>query len=196
MNMFIAFISSSIPLGVPLLYGSTGEIITEKSGHLNLGIPGIMYVGAISGVIGAFLYETGCDAAQMAMNPFLAILIPLLCAIAGSVLMGLVYSFLTVTLRANQNVTGLALTTFGIGLGNFFGSSFTTQCVGSLHTFAVFRRIEAVVERRGNRTRTDSVATDSLRAEFLRHGTGKCHYCTFRGCIHGSSVATAVACSQ
>lgn len=139
MNMFIAFISSSIPLGVPLLYGSTGEIITEKSGHLNLGIPGIMYVGAISGVIGAFLYETGCDAAQMAMNPFLAILIPLLCAIAGSVLMGLVYSFLTVTLRANQNVTGLALTTFGIGLGNFFGSSLTKLANSDLPIIALKR---------------------------------------------------------
>mgnify|MGYP002510989655 CR=1 FL=1 len=60
MSMFLAFLSSSIPLGVPLLYGSTGEIVTEKSGHLNLGIPGIMYVGAISGVIGAFLYEMSC----------------------------------------------------------------------------------------------------------------------------------------
>ena len=122
MNLFVDFISSSIPLGVPLLFGSTGEIITEKSGHLNLGIPGIMYVGAISGVIGAFLYEMACGTKE-AMIPALAILIPLLCAIAGSILMGLIYSFLTVTLRANQNVTGLALTTFGIGIGNFFGGS-------------------------------------------------------------------------
>ena len=56
MNMLIAFISTSIPLAIPLLFGSTDEIITEKSGHLNLGIPGIMYVGGIGGVIGAFLY--------------------------------------------------------------------------------------------------------------------------------------------
>ena len=123
MNIFVAFISSAIPLGVPLLYGSTGEIVTEKSGHLNLGIPGIMYVGAISGVIGAFLYEMSCGNVKENMVPALAILIPLLCAIIGSVLMGLIYSFLTVTLRANQNVTGLALTTFGIGIGNFFGGS-------------------------------------------------------------------------
>ena len=122
MNMIVKFISSAIPLGVPLLYGSTGEIVTEKSGHLNLGIPGIMYVGAISGVIGAFLYELSCGAKEN-MIPALAILIPLLCAIAGAMLMGLIYSFLTVTLRANQNVTGLALTTFGIGIGNFFGGS-------------------------------------------------------------------------
>ena len=122
MNMIVKFISSAIPLGVPLLYGSTGEIVTEKSGHLNLGIPGIMYVGAISGVIGAFLYELSCGTKEN-MIPALAILIPLLCAIAGAMLMGLIYSFLTVTLRANQNVTGLALTTFGIGIGNFFGGS-------------------------------------------------------------------------
>ncbi len=119
----VRYISSSIPLGVPLLYGSTGEIITEKSGHLNLGIPGIMYVGSISGVIGAFLYEQACGNQLANMVPALAILIPLLSAILGSVLMGLVYSFLTVTLRVNQNVTGLAITTFGVGLGNFFGGS-------------------------------------------------------------------------
>ncbi len=139
MNMFVAFISSAIPLGVPLLFGSTGEIVTEKSGHLNLGIPGIMYVGAISGVIGAFLYETGCDAAGVAMVPLLAILIPLLCSIVGSVLMGLIYSFMTVTLRANQNVTGLALTTFGIGLGNFFGSSLTKLADSDLPIIALTR---------------------------------------------------------
>ena len=121
MNMLVAFIATSIPLAIPLLYGSVGEIITEKSGHLNLGIPGIMYVGAISGVIGSFLYENACAGA--ALNPVLAILIPLLCCIAGSVFMGLIYSFMTVTLRVNQNVTGLALTTFGIGIGNFFGGS-------------------------------------------------------------------------
>ena len=57
------------------------------------------------------------------MNPVLTVLIPLLSCIVGSALMGLLYCFLTVTLRANQNVTGLALTTFGTGIGNFFGGS-------------------------------------------------------------------------
>ena len=121
--MIIQFICRAILLGVPLLYGSTGEIITEKSGHLNLGIPGIMYVGAISGVVGSFLYENSCGNDIANMNPVLAVVIPLICAIIGAVLMGLIYSFLTVTLHANQNVTGLALTTLGIGLGNFLGAS-------------------------------------------------------------------------
>jgi simple sugar transport system permease protein len=116
---FVSFIPRAVVQGIPLLLGSTGETLTEKSGNLNLGIPGIMYVGAISGVIGAFFYEQ--SAAQM--NGFLAVMIPMLCCLAGSGLMGLLYCFLTVTLRANQNVTGLALTTFGVGFGNFFGGS-------------------------------------------------------------------------
>ncbi len=117
--MVTTIIQRAIMQGTPLLLGSTGEILTEKSGNLNLGIPGIMYVGAISGVAGSFLYEHS----GAVMNPFLAVLIPLFCSIIGSLLMGLIYCFLTVTLRANQNVTGLALTTFGIGIGNFFGGS-------------------------------------------------------------------------
>lgn len=119
--MIIQFIQRAVIQGIPLLFGSTGEIITEKSGHLNLGIPGIMYVGGISGVIGAFMYENAVGAANI--NPFLAVIIPLLASLLGSLLMGLIYCFLTVTLRSNQNVTGLALTTFGVGFGNFFGGS-------------------------------------------------------------------------
>ncbi len=117
--MIIAFIQRAVMQGIPLLFGSTGEIITEKGGHLNLGIPGIMYVGAITGVIGAFAYEGSVET----VNPVLAIIIPLLSSIIGSLVMGLIYCVLTVTLHANQNVTGLALTTFGVGFGNFFGGS-------------------------------------------------------------------------
>ena len=110
----VTFIPRAVVQGIPLLFGSTGEILTEKSGNLNLGIPGVMYVGAISGVIGSFFYETSLsDPANM--NGFLALMIPLLCSLVGSLIMGLIYCFLTVTLRANQNVTGLALTTFGVG---------------------------------------------------------------------------------
>ena len=118
---FVSFFPRAVAQGIPLLYGSTGETLTEKSGNLNLGLPGIMYVGAISGVIGSFMYEQNVAAAQM--NAFLAIGIPLACCLLGSLLMGLLYCFLTVTLRANQNVTGLAMTTFGVGFGNFFGGS-------------------------------------------------------------------------
>ena len=116
------FIPRAVMQGIPLLYGATGEIITEKSGNLNLGIPGVMYVGGICGVIASFLYEHSL-ADPALMNPALGILIPLLACLGGSLLMGLLYCFLTVTLRANQNVTGLAMTTFGVGFGNFFGGS-------------------------------------------------------------------------
>ena len=119
MLTIINFIQRAILQGTPLLYGSTGEILTEKSGNLNLGIPGIMYIGAISGVVGGFLYQSNTEE----VIPFFAVLIPLLCCLAGSLLVSLLYCFLTVTLRANQNVTGLAITTFGIGCGNFFGGS-------------------------------------------------------------------------
>ena len=117
----VSFIPRAVMQGIPLLYGSTGEILTEKSGNLNLGIPGVMYVGGICGVIGSFFYEQAVSAEDM--NALLAIGIPMLCSLLGSLLMGLLYSVLTITLRANQNVTGLALTTFGVGIGNFFGGS-------------------------------------------------------------------------
>ena len=97
-SFLLAFIPRAVVQGIPLLFGCTGEIITEKSGNLNLGIPGVMYVGAISGVIGAFFYERSLPDAAM-MTPALAILIPLTCCLLGSLLMGLLYSFLTVTLR-------------------------------------------------------------------------------------------------
>ena len=102
----VSFIPRAVMQGIPLLYGSTGEILTEKSGNLNLGIPGVMYVGGICGVIGSFFYEQAVTPEEM--NAFLAIGIPMVCSLLGSLLMGLIYCVLTVTLRANQNVTGLA----------------------------------------------------------------------------------------
>ena len=122
LEAILSFLPRAIAQGTPLLFGSTGEIITQKSGNMNLGIPGVMYVGGICGVIGAFVYEQSL-ATPDALNPFLAVLIPTLFCLIGSLLMGLLFCFLTVTLRANQNVTGLAMTTFGVGFGNFFGGS-------------------------------------------------------------------------
>ena len=94
----VSFFPRAVMQGVPLLFGGTGEIITEKSGNLNLGIPGIMYVGGICGVIGAFLYEQSASE----MNTFLTLMIPLLSCLLGSLLMGLLYCFLTVTLKIGR----------------------------------------------------------------------------------------------
>lgn len=115
----MAFIAAAIVQGTPLLFGATGEIITEKSGNLNLGIPGIMYMGGISGIIGGYLYEHFVPSPI----PVLCVIISLLACIIGATAIALIYSFLTITLKANQNVVGLALTTLGVGLGNFYGGS-------------------------------------------------------------------------
>lgn len=112
----IPFLISAIRFAMVLLFGSTGETITEKSGHLNLGIPGVMCVGASCGCMATALYHT---AAGGRMNGVLAVIIPIVATILGGALMGLIYSFLTVTLRANQNVTGLVLTTFGVGVSKY-----------------------------------------------------------------------------
>jgi len=112
----LAFLVSAIRLGMAFLYGSTGETITQKSGHLNLGIPGVMCVGAAFGCYSEYIYFS---IVGRNINPFLAVLIPILATVIGGALCGLLFSFLTVTLRANQNVTGLALTTFGVGLSDF-----------------------------------------------------------------------------
>ena len=110
MNMWLSFLIDSLAFGATFIYGSTGEILTEKAGHLNLGIPGIMCMGGAGGCL--FLNMVG----KSGLPPVLIVLWGILGALLLSVLCGLIYSFLTVSLRANQNVTGLALTTFGAGL--------------------------------------------------------------------------------
>ncbi len=112
----IAFLASAIRLGMTFLLGSTGETITEKSGHLNLGIPGVMCVGAACGCYAEYIYYTISGGRVV---PVLAVIIPMLAALLGGALMGLLFSFLTVTLRANQNVTGLAITTLGVGMSEY-----------------------------------------------------------------------------
>ena len=124
--IILTFIQKAIVQGIGILFGSIGEIVTEKSGNLNLGIPGLMYMGGIAGLMGAFFYEN----AVATPIPFVGLLISLIFALACSALGALIYSFLTITLRANQNVVGLALTTFGIGFGNFFGGSISKLAGG------------------------------------------------------------------
>ena len=123
MSNFISLWQAAVTFGTVILFGALGELITEKSGNLNLGTPGIMYLGGIASLIGAFFYENG----NPNPSPVVGILIALICAIIASALGGLLYSFLTITLRANQNVTGLTLTIFGSGVANFFGGSLNTS---------------------------------------------------------------------
>ena len=122
----ITLIRTTISFGTVIMYGSLGEIMTEKSGHLNLGVPGIMYMGGIGGLLGAYLYENSTASPV----PFVGLLIATLGTLVCSILGGLIYSFLTITLRANQNVTGLTLTIFGSGVANFFGGSLSKLAGG------------------------------------------------------------------
>ena len=115
----IQLLQSAIIFGTVILFGALGEILTEKSGSLNLGVPGIMYLGGIAGLASAFAYESSTPDP----SPLVCLLLSLACAFLASMLGGLLFSFLTITLRANQNVTGLTLTIFGGGLANFFGGS-------------------------------------------------------------------------
>ncbi len=104
------FLAAAVIAGTPLLFATLGELITEKAGNLNLGVEGMMLMGAVMGfAVGLW---TG--------NPFFAIL----GAVGAGALGSAVYAILTVTLRANQVVTGLTLTIFGTGFASFVGKSF------------------------------------------------------------------------
>ena len=116
--MFVTYIRGVIRVMILFLFGSTGEIITEKSGHLNMGTPGIMCMGATGAVFGAHIYITAIGNAENA-NGFLAILIPLVFCLLFAGLTGLLYCFIVDTLQCNQNVTGLTITTLGAGLFPF-----------------------------------------------------------------------------
>ena len=143
MSVILVFLQKAITQGIPLLLGANGEILTEKSGNLNLGIPGLMYMGGVGGLVGAFLYENSTANPV----PFVGMLIALICCLLISALGALIYSVLTITLRANQNVTGLALTTFGMGFGNFFGGSLSKLAggVGQLSTATTASAFRATI---------------------------------------------------
>ena len=109
LGVVTTFIHNIIVYNIPLLYGTVGEIVVEKSGSLNLGVEGIMAVGAIFG------YVIGCYTNSL--------LIGILTAFAMGALMGLLFAALTVSLQANQNITGLTMTTFGLGMYFFVGNA-------------------------------------------------------------------------
>ena len=133
MSGFLSFLSSfsttltfSITFGTVILFGALGEILTEKGGNLNLGVPGIMYIGAIASLAGSLWFQkitAGAAASLGAFYPILCVLVCLLFAFGVSMLAGLIFAYLTISLRTNQNVTGLTLTIFGTGIANYVGGS-------------------------------------------------------------------------
>ena len=108
LGVVTSFIHNIVVYNIPLLYGTVGEIVVEKSGSLNLGVEGIMAVGAIFG------YILGCYANSLGVG--------IAVAFGAGALCGLLFALLTVTLQANQNITGLTLTTFGLGVYFFVGN--------------------------------------------------------------------------
>jgi simple sugar transport system permease protein len=126
MTQFLSLWNNAVVFGTVILFGALGEIITEKSGNLNLGVPGIMFLGGIAGLATAFFYEMH----TAAPIGFVSLLLSFVAAFLASALGGLIYSFLTISLRANQNVTGLTLTIFGSGLANLYGGSLNKMAGG------------------------------------------------------------------
>lgn len=116
------FVYNIVLLNIPLLYGTVGEIMVEKSGCLNLGVEGTMAVGAIFG------YIFGCYANSLGVGIFSAFLMGALC--------GLIFAVLTVSLQANQNITGLTLSTFGLGIYFFVGHSLKAKAWPVMNDYA------------------------------------------------------------
>lgn len=129
MISIVGLIKAAVLNGTPLLFGTSGEILTEKSGNLNLGVEGLMFMGGAFGLLGAFSY--GQLAGENASGK-VAIIIALVISFLAGAFGSLIYSFLTITLRANQNVTGLALTIFGTGLGQFIGELMRIRVGGNV----------------------------------------------------------------
>ena len=100
---------------VPLIFAAIGELLVERSGVLNLGVEGMMIVGALLGFVVQF--HTG--------NPFLAVLAALL----GGMAIASIFAFLTQFLLTNQVATGLALTLFGLGFSAFVGRGYTEETI-------------------------------------------------------------------
>lgn len=107
MDMFLNIFVAAVIAGTPLLFGTVGEIINEKVGHLNLGVEGMMSIGACAGFMAGYVTDN--------------FIIAIIASFVAAALASLIYAVLTVTFMANQNVTGLTLTIFGIGLSNFIG---------------------------------------------------------------------------
>ena len=114
-----SFLIGAIALATVFLFGCVGEIITEKAGHLNLGIPGIMCVGTAGGCYAVSLYMASLSDPNNA-SWILLILLSILFAALFAAALGGIYGVLTVSLRCNQNITGLAVTIFGNGFAQFF----------------------------------------------------------------------------
>jgi len=113
---FVSLLQSAIRFSAVFLFGSTGETISQKSGHLNLGTPGVMCLGALGGAIGVSIAVNAFGSNGVG---FLYVLFGILFALLFGGIAGALFSFFTINLKCNQNVTGLTLTTLGSGIFSY-----------------------------------------------------------------------------
>ncbi len=125
---FLGLIAAAGTYATALMFGTIGEVLTEKSGNMNLGVEGIMYTGGIVGLAATHYYEA--IVGEASSLGLVAMFFAILGAFLSGALYGLLFSFITVTLRANQNVTGLAMTTFGTGVAKFIGEAMSKRLGG------------------------------------------------------------------
>ncbi len=125
-SVWVVVLASAVTYGTPLLYAALGELLTERSGVLNLGVEGMMLIGAVMGFW----------AVQRTGSLVLAIVVA---AVAGAS-MALIHAFLVITLRANQIVSGLALTIFAgaAGLSSYLGNDLSLADQPARHAFSPF----------------------------------------------------------
>ena len=144
MTQYIALLNSSVVFGTVILFGAVGEILTEKGGNLNLGVPGIMYMGGIASLIGTFYYEKAMGDAAV---PLICVLIAIICSLIASFISGLFFAFMTVTLRCNQNIMGLAFNIFAAGFANFYGGSLNKLAggVGQINVLVTSKAIRTKI---------------------------------------------------
>lgn len=137
----LGWVQQAFPFAAFLALAALGELLTERSGSLNLGTPGTMCVGASAGFIAVFSY---CNAVE---NPSTAVILLLALGVAflSAMMMGLLYSFFTVSLRINQNVVGLVLTIFGGGLAEFLSYYFVKTESGNVRCDEAFRVFTAKI---------------------------------------------------
>lgn len=123
-SFLISLLTAAIRLAVPVLIAVLGEIITESSGVLNLGLEGIMSIGGVTGFVTAFFIEQTSFGAAIGFG---SSWLGLIFGILGGALMGLIMAVLSVTLKADQVISGITLVVFGVGLSSFiYRQIFTT----------------------------------------------------------------------
>ena len=124
METLIPILAAAIRSGTPVLYAVLGELLTERAGVMNLGLEGVMLVGAFAGF----------SATRATGNPYIGLLM----AFAAGCLIVLIHAFLTISMGTNQVVSGLALSLFGSGLSALLGRNYIGETISGINPVHLF----------------------------------------------------------